>query len=187
MTSKNFLLSLILLLGLALSWWLIRNNFEIHNSIAANQPNTPDQYMLQMDYTRFNSLGKLQDKIYAVKIIHFQNQDSSLLTQPRLLSYTNEYNWDITADHGTSINGNEQILLKDHVIIKRLTVADNSLMVIKTSSLTAYPYKQMALTNQPVTVEQPDSIINSVGMIANLKTGNIKFLSKTKGIYQSSQ
>lgn len=187
MNWKNVLLSLVILLAIGLSWLLVRNSFK-HSFVAGpNQPTTPDGFMIGVHYTRFNQLGTIAARLDANKIVHYQEEDTAQLDHPRLTIHNNDnQTWVITADQGISTNGSRQVDLRDHVIVKRIIQPGNKVATLTTTAMTAYPNKQFAQTNQPVKIVQPGSVINAVGMTANLNTGDINLLSHIHGVYQKN-
>ena len=58
---------------------------------------------------------------------------------------------------------------------------------MKTSQLYVFPDKQYAETDKPVTIEQPGSVINSVGLRAFMDTGKVELLSQARGTYEANE
>ncbi len=186
MNSKNLILSVLLLLALVSSWWLIRNSFTTDTAENINLPNTPDSYMVQAHYTHYNQQGQLLSSVSSPHLIHYPKQDTSILDKPRLEFHAaNGQTWIITADHGVSKYGVKVVYLTDNVKVERIDKQTRKTMTMTTTALTAYPPQDYAETNEPVTIVQPGSVINSVGLTANLKTGDITLLSNAQGVYES--
>ena len=57
---------------------------------------------------------------------------------------------------------------------------------MKTASLTVFPDKQQASTDNAIVITQPDTVIHAVGMLADLNEGTVKLLSQAKGDYVPS-
>ncbi|MCW5582746.1 MAG: LPS export ABC transporter periplasmic protein LptC, partial [Gammaproteobacteria bacterium] len=55
--------------------------------------------------------------------------------------------------------------------------------LIKTPTLSVQPNKQIAETNDLITLIQPNLVVKSTGMYADMNTGNIKLLSQARGEY----
>ncbi len=187
MNSKNAVLSIALLAALASSWWLMQSFFIQHSLVPAqHEAESPDGFMTQVHYTHYDENGEIQSKLYSPKIIHYNENDRAQLEKPSLVMHTQDkQTWIITADQGTSLHGSKQIDLKNNVQVQR--VKDPShINTLTTSSLTAFPDRQFAQTDKAVTIVQPGSTVQAVGMTANLKTGDITLLSQTQGIYNQT-
>lgn len=184
MNSKNAVLSLVLLIALASSWWLMQSFFTQRSLVPAQYAaENPDGFMTQVHYTHYDKNGDIQSKLYSPKIIHYNENDKAHLEKPSLTMHTvDKQTWIITADQGTSLNGSKQINLQDNVKVQRIKDASH-INTLTTTALTAFPDRQFAQTDQAVTIVQPGSIVKAVGMTANLKTGDITLLSQTQGIY----
>lgn len=188
MSGKNIILSAVLTVMVSFSWWLVHASFTKNQVVASNLPSTPDSFMTQAYYTHFDQEGTIQSKLYSPKIVHYSENDRSLLKNPTLEMHTLDHQtWIITADSGTSLHGAKEILLQEDVKVQRIKVLQNSLSTMTTTALTAYPDRDFAETDQPVTIIQPGSVVKSVGMTANLKTGDINLLSQAQGVFDSTQ
>jgi lipopolysaccharide export system protein LptC len=185
MTGKNVILSSALLITLSLSWWLVNASFiQNHMALPANSPSTPDGFMTEANYTHFDENGDIQNQIYSPKVTHYSENDTSFLTKPSLVMHTLDHQtWIITAENGSSTHGTKEILLKDNVKVERIKVLQNTTSTLTTDLLRAYPDTNLAETDQPVTIIQPGSIVKSIGMTANLKTGDINLLSQAQGVF----
>ncbi len=185
MTGKNVILSSALLITLSLSWWLVNASFtQNHTNAASNSPTTPDGFMTEANYTHFDQNGDVQSQLYSPKVTHFSENDTSFLEKPALVMHTLDHQtWLISAENGSSTHGTKEILLKDNVKVQRTKVLQNTTSTLTTELLRAYPDTNLAETDQPVTIIQPGSIVKSVGMTANLKTGDINLLSEAQGTF----
>lgn len=185
MTAKNVILSSFLLITLSLSWWLVNAAFtKNYLASASNSPTTPDGFMTEANYTHFDQNGDIQSQLYSPKVVHYSENDTSFLNKPSLVMHTLDHQtWIISAEKGSSTHGTKEILLKDDVRVKRVKELQNSTSTLTTELLRAYPDTNLAETDQPVTIIQPGSIVKSVGMTANLKTGDINLLSQAQGVF----
>lgn len=183
---KNILLSTLLLSALAVSSWLTQQSF-LANDTNISQPNTPNAFMTEAHYIQFNQQGALESDIYSPKVVHYPEDDTTVFDDPRMIAHSDDQlTWIITADHGTSRQGLDVLFLQDNVKILRIKDTDNKTTTLTTTALTAYVPQRFAKTDQPVTITQPGSVVNSVGLTADLKKGEIQLLSQVHGTYEKS-
>ena len=112
-----------------------------------------------------------------------------LLIFPHRICYFDDQNhvpWIITADNGQSQAGVSQVHLWGNVKLLQPPARNSHNMTMTTSSLIIFPEKQLAQTDQPVVITEPGTVINGVGLRANLNTGEIQLLSQARGVYKSN-
>ncbi len=183
--SKTALLSLLLIASLILSGWLARNLLISSNNVKSNQANTPDAFMTGMHYTQYDPQGKWKSSLDAERMVHYSAQDTAVFDKPVMVSRDeNQLTWIISANHSTTKHGSNIVYLKDNVQIQRFDATNQKNLDLITSTLTAYPKQHTMETNQPVTIVQPGSVVNAVGLTGNMQTGDINLLSNTHGVYQ---
>jgi len=183
--SKAFQINIILFVLLLLSIWLAYSSLSnLGVDKGSNRPDTPDSFMNEVYFTRFNQQGMVENSFYTPQLVHYPQQNISKLDKPRLNTVgENGLRWIITADHGIAENGGERIFLNDHVIIQRIEKDANKNATLVTSALTSYPKRKYLETNQLVTLTQLGSMITSIGFNADLNSGDITFLSDTHSTY----
>lgn len=185
MNQKTTFFSLLLVIALGFSFWAMHYHFQGRPPILSKRTETPDTFMLKAAYMRFDKEGQLHDKISVPRMVHYQTNDVSDFNHPNLIIYgeKKQQPWHISADYGRSQHGAEQIHLWSHVNIQQPNSPDHPGLAIATSSLVIYPKTQIALTDQAVTIKQPDAVVTSVGLRANFKTDQVELLSHAHAIY----
>lgn len=180
-------MTILFLLALALSIWLMQQSSLSLNKTNTNPLTTPDAFMTEANYTGFNAEGKWNSRIYATRITHYPDQDTSKLETPKMISRSsNPLTWIITADHGISQHGLKTIYLTDNVVVERIHDANGKTLTFKTTALTTYPQQKLAKTDRPVTIIQPGSTVQATGLTADMNTGDIHLLSSVRGTYEKS-
>jgi lipopolysaccharide export system protein LptC len=143
--------------------------------------------MVKAIYTRMDEQGLLASQIYTSKMTHYPHDDVSKFTDPRIIIFTQDRQpWNVTAEQGVSQHGITQVTLQNNVNVHQNAGPNNQELTLTTSSLTIFPETQTAYTNQPVTIIQPGTVINSVGLHADLKKGVVELLSKASGVYETT-
>lgn len=186
MSKQSFFSFTLLLVALGFSGWLFYTNNISKMTVAHNHAKTPDAFMVNASYLSFNAAGKLGNSFQIARMMHFSN-NQSLFTKPALVIYgENKEPWHIMANYGQSQMGIQEVHLWNDVVIHRPAGIKDHEMTITTNSLTIFPQIQSALTNQAITISQPGITVNSTGLRANLKKGEIELLSKEKATYVSN-
>jgi lipopolysaccharide export system protein LptC len=182
---KNWVMTLLLLMALAGSVWLMQQSFLRGEEVNISQPTTPDAFMTDMTYTSFDAAGSWGSHLQAARITHYADQDTSVIASPKMISRSGPLTWIVTAAHGTARQGLKTIHLEDHVQVDRMHATKGKTLTLQTSALTAYPQRKWAETDKPVTIIQPNSVVYATGLTADMQAGDIHLLSDVKGTYDS--
>jgi len=181
---KNSTVSLLFLAAFILSAWSILLSRQSQPLMTHNHSDEPDAYMENIVATIMNKQGSPSLKIEAPKMIHYVENDTTYINHPHVTVYRQSPQpWYINSDHAEASNGTEEILFSDNVVIHHPADIANPNTTMETASLTVFPDKQQAHTDNAVTITQPDTIIHAVGMLADLNDGTVKLLSQAKGDY----
>lgn len=144
----------------------------------------PDLIILNSTTSSYDEHGLLKSQLTAKKTVHFDFQNSTIMTEPRMVIYTADHNvWNIQADRGHMVDGSQVIYLKGHVVLQSPGTVTSAATTVTTSTLTYYPARSFAETNQDVTILKPGVTLSAKGMNADLKKGIMITKSKTRGTY----
>lgn len=174
-----------LLLIATFTGWLAYKGLQApikHNLIA----DRPDSFMKNVIALRMNmDTGLPQDELLTPSMIHYPQGDTTNLISPHFIIFNvDSQPWHITSNLGQAQNGVAVIQLWDHVKIHQDAGPQNQEIDITTSMLTIYPHEQYAITQEPVMLTQPGSIAHSIGVRADLKSGDIQLFSQARGQYK---
>jgi lipopolysaccharide export system protein LptC len=151
------------------------------------QPDMPDAFMEQVSAIFMNKQGRPNMKIVTPQLTHYPKDDRTELMSPQVTLYRKSPTpWLITASHCRATDGIENVYFWDNVIIHHAASNRNPATIIKTATLTVYPNKETANTQDLVTMLQPDTTIKAIGMTADMNSGDIKLLSQTWGEYEAN-
>ncbi len=180
----NYIVLFLLLVGAALSTWLVIQTRLSLQSTSTNSPNNPDQFMNGAILNRMDITGKLQDQFSAEHLVHYIKNNATYFTHPNLLVFKqNQPPWHITADYGHAVHGDDVIDVDQNVRIEQAASSARAHTVITTTALTIYPVKKLATTNQLVTAIQPGAKITAIGLRADMLHNTIDLLSQVRGYY----
>lgn len=184
LTQKNILVSCLLILALGLSSWSIFLSNTSQAVVAETSNNDPDVFMDDVVAVVMNKLGTPSLKIETPKMTHYPQDDTTELLSPHVVVYRQSPQpWHINANHARTKQGVTEITFWDDVIIHHLADSDNPMTTMHTSSLTILPDKQVAKTNDAIVVNQPDTTIHGIGMLANWEEGTVQLLSQAREEY----
>lgn len=167
------------------SLWVIN-----HSSGLAQQhfpSDVPDSFMIDVSAIKLNAEGKPHYSLIAQNVKHYIQDDMSLIQDPFFTFYPiGEPSWTVKSKMAKVIHGSEKAWLTDHVFAQQPPGLHSRNLTLTTSRMTLYPDQALAVTDQPVTVVQPDSVIHSIGMQVDMNKNSVKFLSHTHGNYEGS-
>lgn len=183
----NYKVTIIALLMLAIVGVSVSTSFWTYNTSAQSvikADSQPDAFMEEVISVVMDKQGKPKLKIVTPKMIHYPDKDTTRLSEPQLTLYRKSPKpWYITSKFANATQGIEHLNFWDDVIIHHPADKTNPATVIKTATLTVFPNKQTAETDDAITLEQPHLMIQATGMRADMNVGNIKLLSQSRGIY----
>lgn len=187
LTLKNTFTSFLLILAVGLTSWSILLGKKSDALKPTNSPNEPDAYMENVNATILNKEGLPSMKIESPKMIHYADNDTTRISQPHITVYRQSPEpWYINSDFARATQGVDQILFWSNVVIHHAKDIDNPTTTMTTTSLTVFPNRQLASTDEAITVTQPDATVHAIGMLANMNDGTVKLLSNARGEYVPS-
>ncbi len=182
MKRKTLLLSLILVVGAALSLLLMLHGAK--NKPVNKMHKQLDAYMNNAHFTEYNQQGQVHSTLASPNVSHYQQNSIAFFNKPNIMFYTQtRIPWHINADHGKTKQGSKQVYLWGHVVIHQPPKKGYPETTIYTTKLTVYPQKSLAKTKQNVTIKRPGTLIKGRGMTANFKTGTYQLLSQSQAFY----
>ncbi len=180
----NYIILFFLLVGAALSTWLVIQTRLALQSTATNSPKNPDQFMNGAIFNRMDAAGKLQDQFTSDYLVHFIQNNTTYFSHPNLMVFNNnEPPWHITSDYGYAIQGDKIINIEQNVRIEQAGSKARPQTLITTTKMTVYPDKKLAVTDQFVTATQPGATVTAVGLRADMLHNTVDLLSQVHGYY----
>ena len=174
-----------LFLLLAAIYWL---NQQVQSPVPgadSNLRHDPDYTMDNFTATTLDAQGKIRFVMSAKKMRHYPDDDTTHLEDPRIESFTPEHPpIRMSAQNGEISRKGDEVFLRNDVIIVRPAYNKQSELTFKTNYLRVIPNKDMADTNQAVTLVDAQTSLNAVGMELDNNTRIIKFLSRVKTVYE---
>lgn len=198
--AKKYLTPSLLVLAALLSWWYIKTLDKSLTLEPAVATKGPDYFMYDTVSTILDDSGEPKHRLQTAYLAHFAEDNRTELEQAHLTLHQQDGSlWSIKADRGTLFQNTEQIYLTGDVVIERPPTTDSqahitpseaqppmlsqSAISIQTETLHVDPKSQVAQTDDPVVISNPEVRVDAVGMKANLQTKSVELLAKVRGVY----
>jgi lipopolysaccharide export system protein LptC len=170
--------TLIIAFALKINWFLTESEDEVDFT----PRNDPDLYMLNATINHFGPEGELQHQINAQRFTHFPMTDVTTMQLPALaLGRTRDSDpWEITSSEGRilpSSNYREEVVELWSNVLASQSGKGNQFVAFETSSLTVYPERDYAETDEPVFIKNESGRTTAAAMKAFLNTGKFMFYS----------
>lgn len=187
MKFKKTLVSIFFIIAIGLTAITTYIAYRPEKVMTMDLANEPDAYMENVTTTIMDKYGDPSIKINSPKMVHFNKNDTTRLVSPLVTLYRHSPQpWVITSSYAKAINGLDTIQFWDNVLIHHPSDAENPVTDIETATLSVFPDKKIAQTNDPIRLIQPNTVINAIGMHADMRSGDIQLLSKARGEYEAS-
>ena len=178
---------LVLAIALAIiTFWI---NLTVEQQGPKNDGSTrhdPDYSMNNFVTTQTDVTGKLRYILAAAEMVHYPDDDSTVLQRPRFTQYTaNKPYTQIEALRGYVSSNGEEIVLVDNVKVVRQAFEGKGEMQVLTEKLIILPKQDLAKTDSPVVIKQaPKTVIRATGMVFDKKSQTIKLSKRVKVHYE---
>jgi lipopolysaccharide export system protein LptC len=184
MANKYSIISFIIMAVLGITTSVIYFSENPQNMQTAHLSSQPDAIMENITAITMDKQGKPNMKIVSPRMLHFADNNTTQLIDPELTLYRKSSQpWFIKARHAKAIQGADKVDFWDNVSIHHAADESNPATLIKTPTLTVHPDKQIAMTEDLITMVQPNLTVKATGMHADMNTGDIKLISSARGEY----
>lgn len=180
-----FPLGLVILLAL-ITFWINLAVEQQGPKIDGSNRHDPDYTMNNFVNTQTDETGKLRYVLAATEMVHYPDDDSTVLQRPRFTQYTtNKPYTQIEALRGYVSSNGEEVELVDNVKVVRQAFEGKGEMQVLTEKLIILPNQDLVRTDSPVVIKQaPKTVITATGMVYDKKTQTVKLLHKVKVHYE---
>ena len=180
-----FPLVLAVLLALV-TFWINLTVEEQGPKIDGSNRHDPDYTMNNFVTTQTEPSGKLSYVLAATEMVHYPDDDSTVLQRPRFTQFTvNKPYTQIEALRGYVSSNGEEIELVDNVKVVRQAFEGKGEMQVLTEKLIILPNQNIAKTDSAVLIKQaPKTVIRAKGMVFDKKNQTIKLFNRVKVHYE---
>lgn len=166
-TASMLPLFMMLLLA-ALTFWLS----QVIQGYAPRGPLThdPDYWIDGLELRRFNMDGTLQHTLVAEKLVHYPDDDTSVVTEPHL-TYHRQPPLEIFARMAYIGRDGKEVDLVDEVkVIRHGATDDLPPTVLETRALKVFPDEEKGSTDDPVVLTRGASVLRGSGLETDNRT-----------------
>lgn len=185
MSRRTLLLILAAIAALALSQWLSRQAEWEQDQADRARRHIPDYFLTDFTATTMGPEGRPEHRLSAERLVHYADDDTSDLTQPRVVVFrTGENHWYARAERGKVGPGGEVVYLSDNVELYQPGSAGEAPLTVTTERLEIHPRKSYAETDAAVTLTGPGSRVEGTGLRAYFKQERLELLTEVSGIHE---
>ena len=179
------LLPLVLMAFLGvLTLWLQYAVVEGSSGDAKSARHDPDSIVENFTVQRLDATGKLRYTFSAPKMMHFADDGSGEVLNPRFVEIAADGgNFIATANRGTINRQGEEAFLYGNVLFLREATPARSEFRARTEFLHVLAEQGIARTDHTVSIAEGSSMLTGVGMIVNEKNQQFMLQSQVKGIF----
>ena len=178
--------AILLLLLAILTWWLDAKVRSPQNLAGATTSDAPDFYIEGFNAVRMNPDGTRRYELTGKRLVHYADENSSLLSSPTLLYHDYERApLTVSADTAELESGGENVYFRGNVRLDRPPFDFNPRLGVATSYLHVVPDQEIAKTDQAVTMVDGNSTVRSVGLEFDNNIRRIKLLSRVQAHYEN--
>ena len=172
----------------ALTFWLDRLGQGPERDLIGPSRHDPDFIVDRLTGVSMNEAGIASYTLSAARMIHYPDDDSTLLTDPKFVSYGSaKAPVTITSNEAVVSSKGDHVYFQDNVHVTRAPNAENSELVLRTTFLHVVPDKHLALTDRSVTITDATTIVTAEGFEMNSETRVLKLMSKVRGKYDPAK
>lgn len=148
-------ISLVLLGALAAGSYWLAEQARLSDASAKGKRHEPDYWIERFGLTRMDEEGHGRYTISSARLVHYPDDDSTTLAQPRLVSLTpDKPRVNMRANEARISSDGERVDLIGDVEIRRAATGDSAEIVMRSPALLVLPEQDIARTDQPVEMIQ---------------------------------
>jgi lipopolysaccharide export system protein LptC len=178
---------LILAIALAIiTFWINLTVEQQGPKIDGSNRHDPDYTMNNFVTTQTDVTGKLRYVLAAAEMVHYPDDDSTVLQRPRFTQYTTDKPYtQIEGLRAYVSSDGEEIELVDNVKVVRQAFEGKGEMQVLTEKLIILPNQDLVKTDSPVVITQaPKTVIRATGMVFDKKKQTLTLNKRVKAHYE---
>lgn len=172
---------IVLTLLAAVSVWLDRVTQQEPVARADKTRHEVDFSADKITLHRFDLTGKVQYILVADSMLHYADDESSELKNPRL-NYLNRPEPVWVESRFASVNKDgTTVVLTDQVLVRRAAHAGKPESTLRTEQMTVWPEDEKMRADKPVTLTQGQTVINAERMESDNIIGEVRLQGQVRG------
>jgi lipopolysaccharide export system protein LptC len=183
--SALFPLALVIALA-AVTFWLERTVQMAASTPRDTARNDPDVIATNVRSLILDEQGRPETTLAAAKMVHFPVDDSTELTEPRLVQLREKQPpIRVRADRGTVSKDGEEVRFYGNVVVTRDATRERPELRAETVFLQVFPQEKVAKTPERVVIVEGRSRLAGTGMVADARTEQLTLESRVTGTMES--
>jgi lipopolysaccharide export system protein LptC len=181
--------SILIILSLAGMIWLGYkiSQMTTHDENYRINATTFDSLLTNIHWVEFDEKGNIAQEFYSPLVKNDPKTNLYHIMKPLLkLTQDSEF-WEIQSNYADASQTNDQIELKENVLIKHITPKHPEMSTMKTDHLSYHPKLKKADTNDKVTITMGENILQSQGLEASFEDNKKIKLGSVTGHYQPNK
>lgn len=185
--SANLLPLMLLTFLAALTFWLERATQSDGTASNGKGRHDPDFMVSNLNMRRFNLDGSLKHALTAKKMLHYTDDDSTVVVEPALSFYAHAQPVRVSAHQATLSQDGREVRLTDNVRMARDATEGDPGLLVTTAELLVYPDDEIARSALPVTITQGRSVVLGTGIEVDNRERTFKLMGRVHGtIFRSA-
>ncbi len=184
--ASNLLPLLLVLFLAALTLWLRVAGESAAGGDSGRRRHDPDAIVDNFTVTRLDEQGRAQYSLAARRMVHFADDESTELSAPHFVRRGDGPVVTITADRGTVNHAGDEAFFHGNVLVVRAGTPEQAELQIRTNYLHVLAEKNIARTNEAVTITEGNSVLAGVGMEYDRQGGRLELHSRVRGSFDQS-
>lgn len=177
-----------LLALLLATYWLYQQVQPLPSKADSSKRHDPDIVISDFSALTLDELGAPRFRLSAQQLMHYPDDDSTHLQSPRLSSlYPDRPPVYTSAMRGEISSGGDEIFLREGVKIVRASDGTQNERTFTTEYLHIIPDRDLAETDQAVTIMDAHNTIHAVGMRFDNKARVVQLLSQVRSQHENTK
>lgn len=180
------LFPLVLMLALALlSFWLERTARQAP-AAATPQRHDPDYSVEQFTITGYSRSGAPESTLFAAKMVHYPDDDTTALVAPRLVQAKPEQpRLVLSADRGLLSRDGEEVFLHDNVVLLREPLGESAEARMQSSFLHVMRQRALVRTDREVRITERGRTLVGLGMEYDNEARRLELHAQVRGVFEA--
>ncbi|MDD5387913.1 MAG: LPS export ABC transporter periplasmic protein LptC [Gallionellaceae bacterium] len=170
-----------------MSAWL--NQVAEHPQVLDNAGFThdPDYIVEHFKVQAFDISGRPRHRLIAQRMIHYMDDDTTELDQPRFrLTTAGQAPVDVSSRRGLMFGDRESVHFLGDVRATRSATRDQSAFILTGEHLRVVPDAGLLSSDKPVTLRQGKSVIHAGGLYLNDHNKQLELTGGVRGLYEKT-
>lgn len=167
--------------------WLERATRSDEERVAGGVRHEPDLMVQTFTLRRYDKSGAEQYELVGERMKHYPDDDSSVITQPRLVFAAEGRPLAVRGDQGTVYQQGDRVFLEGDVQADRAADARHAAMSFRSATLTLWPNDERAETRTPLVLTQGATVIHARALEAQNLIGELKLAGGVTALLQRNK